>query len=152
DLSVPGMHCGACMQRIETALGALPGVEAARVNLSTRRVSVRWRGELPPPLVETLDAIGYDGQLSEPAAGETDRVLSELVWALAVAVFAAMNLMLLSVSVWSGALPPTRDLFHGISAVIALPALVFSGRIFFRSAWRALRHGQTNMDVPISIG
>ena len=151
DLSVPGMHCGACMEKIEAALGELPGVEAARVNLSTRRVSVRWRGE-PPPLVETLESIGYDGQLSEPDAGDRDGTLSELVWALAVAGFAAMNIMLLSVSVWSGALPATRDLFHGISALIALPALVFSGRIFFRSAWQALRHGQTNMDVPISIG
>src|SRR5690606_18328238 len=152
ELSVPGMHCGACMQKIESTLGELPGVEAARVNLSTRRVSVRWRGDTPTPLIESLDAIGYEGQLSEPETGDKDRTLTELVWALAVAGFAAMNIMLLSVSVWSGALPATRDLFHGISAVIALPALLFSGRIFFRSAWQALRHGQANMDVPISIG
>ena len=60
--------------------------------------------------------------------------------------------MLLSVSVWSGAEGATRDLFHWVSALIALPALVFAGRIFFRSAWSALRHGRMNMDVPIAIG
>src|SRR3546814_11397672 len=60
--------------------------------------------------------------------------------------------MLFSVSVWSGAGADMRDLFHRISAAIALPVLVYSGRIFFRSAWGALRHGRTNMDVPISIG
>ena len=71
---------------------------------------------------------------------------------LAVAGFAASNIMLFSVSVWSGAGAELRNLFHLLSAFIALPALVYSGRIFYRSAWAAIRHGRTNMDVPISIG
>src|SRR6201994_4917 len=60
--------------------------------------------------------------------------------------------MLLSVSIWSGAEASTRDLFHWLSAILALPALAYSGRIFFRSAWQALKHRRTNRDVPISIG
>jgi Cu2+-exporting ATPase len=151
DLSVPDIHCGACMQLVENALARLPGVEQARVNLSTRRVAVRWQGDAPPPLIETLRAIGYEAHLCDVAEGK-DRTLSDLVKALAVAGFAASNIMLLSVAVWSGAEGETRDLFHGLSALIALPALIYSGRIFFRSAWNAVRHGRTNMDVPISIG
>jgi P-type Cu2+ transporter len=152
DLSVPAMHCGGCIQTIERALGALPGVEHARVNLSTRRATIRWRGDAPPPVIAALKAVGYDAHLYDFGAEEKDVVLRELVWALAVAGFAASNIMMLSVGVWSGADAAARDAFHWISAMIALPALVYSGRVFFRSAWTALRRGRTNMDVPISIG
>ena len=152
DLSVPAIHCGGCISTIERALGALPGVVQARVNLSTRRVSVRWRGAMPPPLVATLRHAGYDAHLHDIDADAPDPALRELVRALAVSGFAASNIMMLSVAVWSGADAGTRDLFHGLSAALALPALVYGGRVFFRSAWRALRAGRTNMDVPISVG
>jgi P-type Cu2+ transporter len=152
ELSVPGIHCGGCIAAIESALGKLPGVEEARVNFSTRRVSVTWRGEEPPPLVETLSGAGYSAHLFDETANQKDEVLSELVRALGVAGFAAANIMLLSVSVWSGAEDATRDFFHIVSALIAVPALAYSGRIFFRSALGALSRGRTNMDVPISLG
>ncbi len=153
DLSVPAMHCGNCIQAVERALNALPGVEAARVNLSSKRATIRWHDSAtPPPFVETLRGIGYDAHLFDPGSEQKDTALSELLRALAVAGFAASNIMLLSVSVWAGADPKTRDLFHALSALIALPVLAYSGRLFFRSAWSALRHGRTNMDVPISIG
>ena len=153
DLSVPAIHCGGCIQKIEKTLAELPGVEHARVNLSTKRVSIRWHAAMtPPPFIEALNRIGYGAHLYDTAGDGKDKTQTELVRALAVAGFAASNIMLLSVSVWSGAEPATRDLFHWLSALIAFPALVYSGRIFFRSAWQALRHGRTNMDVPISIG
>jgi Cu2+-exporting ATPase len=153
DLSVPDVHCGACIRTVEKALGALDGVTWARVNLSTKRVTIKWRADAaPPPFIETLRNVGYEAHLFEVDADAKDTTLSELIRALAVSGFAASNIMLLSVSVWSGAEPATRDLFHGISALIALPTLIYSGRVFFRSAWQALRHGRTNMDVPISLG
>jgi Cu2+-exporting ATPase len=128
-------------------------VVEARVNLTARRVAIRWRAAAgPPPLVETLAALGYRAHLDEPDPAGPDATRVELIRALAVAGFAAGNIMLLSVSVWSGAEPATRSLFHWLSALIALPALAYSGRVFYRSAWAALRHGRTNMDVPISIG
>ncbi|MGB3386954.1 MAG: cation-translocating P-type ATPase [Pseudaminobacter sp.] len=154
DLSVPGVHCGACIAAVEKTLSALPGVEAARVNLSLKRISVKWRStdDTPPDLIGALDAIGYQAHLFTAATDEKDPELSRLIKALAVAGFAAMNIMLLSVSVWSGADETTRHAFHMISAALALPAVAYSGRIFYLSAWSVLRRGRTNMDVPISIG
>lgn len=151
DLSVPDIHCGGCLQRIEAALGKLDGVAFARANLSTRRVCIQWKGDIPPPLIATLKQIGYQAHIHDIGA-DRDPAMSRLLRALAVAGFASSNIMLLSVAIWSGAETETRDLFHWISAAIALPTLAYSGQVFFRSAWRSLRHGQTNMDVPISIG
>ncbi|EHH02428.1 copper-translocating P-type ATPase [Mesorhizobium amorphae] len=152
DLSVPSVHCAACIQTIETALGKLERVEGARVNLSTKRVSIRWRGDEVPSFVAELGRLGYDAHLFNPEADGKDKTLSDLIRAVAVAGFAAGNIMLLSVSVWSGAEGATRDLFHWFSALIAIPALAFAGGIYFRSAWNALRHGRMNMDVPIAVG
>lgn len=151
ELAVPGMHCGACIARVERVLGGLPAVDRARANLSTRRVTVAWRGAAPP-LLATLNDAGFEAHLHDAANEVKDGTLGTLVRALAVAGFAAGNIMMLSVAVWSGADAEARDLFHWLSAAIALPCLAYSGRVFFRSAWQALRHGRTNMDVPISIG
>jgi Cu2+-exporting ATPase len=152
ELSVPSIHCGACVARIERLLGDLPAVEHARANLSTRRVTVDWRGEQPPDLIAALGDAGYEAHLHDPIVDRGDGTTRELVRALAVAGFASGNIMMLSVAVWSGADDQARDVFHWLSAALALPALAYSGRIFFRSAWQALRHGRTNMDVPVSIG
>lgn len=152
DLSVPGVHCAGCIRKVESGLTQEPGVEHARVNLSTRRVSVVWRGTQAPDLLTALDRLGFPGHLTEPEAERGDPELARLIRALAVAGFSAMNIMLLSVSVWSGADADTRHAFHWISAALAAPCLIYSGRVFYRSAWSALRRGRTNMDVPIAIG
>ena len=152
DLAVPGVHCAACIRAVENGLMRVAGVEYVRVNLSTRRVAVKWRGQEAPDLLAALTALGYTGHLFENETDRADQELTRLIRALAVSGFCAMNIMLLSVSVWSGAEAETRSAFHWISAGLALACLVYSGRIFFASAWSVLKHGRTNMDVPIAIG
>lgn len=153
ELIVPSMHCGGCMRKVETSLARLPGVINARANLSTKRVVIEWspQGEAPA-LTETLEAMGFPAHAAEIPEEEHDAELRTVLRALAVAAFASSNIMLLSFAVWFGADPQTRQLFHLISGLIALPTVLYSGQVFFRSAWAALRHGRTNMDVPISIG
>lgn len=153
DLAIPTARCAGCIRSIEGALSELDGVVQARVNLSTRRVTVKWRrSEAPPPLVATLAKAGYDATLSSGPIEDRDKETARLVWATAIAGFGMMNIMLLSASVWSGADMKLRDAFHGLSAILAAPVVIYSGRIFFASAWAALKVGRTNMDVPIAIG
>lgn len=153
DLFVPQVHCAGCIGAVEGALGQLEGVISARVNLTAKRVAVRWRQDgAVPPMIETLQRKGYEASLTDPQAEQGDPEMRRLLRATAVAGFSAMNIMMLSVSIWSGSDAGMRDGFHVISAALALPTLIYSGRIFLESAWRALRAGRTNMDVPISVG
>ena len=157
DLSVPAAHCGACITTIESALKRLPVVEQARVNLTSRRVSCVWRETVdgkpsdPTVILDALTGCGYRGHLFTAAAEEDDKARTRLLQAVGLSGFAATNIMLLSVSVWSGADAATRDLFHWISAAIAAPTLIYAGRFFYASAWNALKRGRTNMDVPIAL-
>ncbi len=152
--TVPGIHCAGCIGKIERGLSGIEGVAGARVNFSARRVLVRHaRTVSDGDLIEALEGLGFEAQESvSELAGKDDAETRRLLSALAVAGFGMMNVMLLSVSVWSGAPDSTRDLFHWLSALIAVPVLAYAGRPFFRSAFAALRKGRTNMDVPISIG
>ena len=153
-LAVPGVHCAGCISKVESGLAGLPGLISARMNVTSKQLSVTHLPDLKiPELVAALGRLGFEAQpLAEAAATPSDKSSRELLRATGVAGFAAMNIMLLSVSVWSGASGATRDLFHLLSGLIAVPAIAYSGRPFFRSAWSALRRGRTNMDVPISIG
>lgn len=158
DLGVPEVYCGACIATIEKALHDLPSVERARVNLSTKRVSVVWRdtanGEATDPveIVRTIiTSTGYSAHLFNDSEQAADMMKAKLLRGVAVCGFAAANIMLLSVSVWSGADASTRDMFHWISAMIAAPALIYGGRFYYQSAWNAVRRGRTNMDVPIAL-
>jgi len=160
ELAVDGIACGACIGRIEGAVKQLPGVTDARLNYTNRRLHVAWAegGFRPSQILAALENIGYSGHPFVPLRAEQEEAAEarRLTRCLAVAGFAAMNVMLLSVSVWSGNVtditPETRDFFHWASALIALPAAAYAGRPFFESAWRGIRSGNLNMNVPISLG
>ncbi|MCZ4353124.1 heavy metal translocating P-type ATPase [Roseovarius aestuarii] len=154
-LSLPTIHCAACISKIESGLRAYPGVKSARVNLTLKRALITADPALSASdMVACVNALGYEAHELDAAvltATATDKAGRDLLMRLAVAGFASMNVMLLSVAVWSGAADATRDMFHWISAAITLPTIAFAGQPFYRSAWGALRAGRLSMDVPITL-
>lgn len=141
DLAVEGVSCAGCMSKIERGLSTLPDVTLARVNLTDRRVALEWKeGTLDPArFIDRLAELGYKAYPFEPVRAEADETAqaSFLLRCLGVAAFAAMNIMMLSIPVWSGnagdMIPEQRDFFHWLSALIALPAAAYCGQPFFRS-------------------
>jgi Cu2+-exporting ATPase len=160
DLAVDGITCPACMAKIEADLAQVPNLTRARLNLTNRRLALEWKaGALDPTrVIDRLAELGFKAYPFSPnrAEAEEGEEARFLLRCLAVAGFAAMNIMLLSVSVWSGnasdITPEQRDFFHWLSALIALPAAAYAGQPFFRSAVRALMARSVNMDVPITLG
>ncbi len=159
NLLVEGLHCAACVWLIENVLARETGVVQARLNMTTRRLRIRWEKDVTDAvtLIAAVNRLGYRLVPYDPAvlAAVDDKADKDLLKALAVAGFAAGNVMLLSISVWAGAFSDmnavTRDFLHWISALIALPAIAYAGRPFFLSATAALRAERLNMDVPISL-
>jgi Cu2+-exporting ATPase len=156
-LVVENMHCGACMRRVEQTLTAMPGVVSARVNLSSKRVVMHT--DMAPPTVEPyLAALADEGYTATLLADARPNAATDhdFLKRLGVAGFAAANIMLMSVSVWSGHasdMPASlQSMFHWLSALIAIPAVAYAGQPFFSSARQALAAGRFNMDVPISLG
>ncbi len=154
-LSLPTAHCAACIVGVEGSLGQMDGVRSARVNLTLKRAMIEADPDVEPQvLADFLSSIGYEayeldaGVLSSTATEKSSR---DILMRIGVAGFGMMNVMLLSVAVWSGATDATRDMFHWVSAAISLPVIAFSAQPFFRSAWAALRSKRLNMDVPISL-
>jgi Cu2+-exporting ATPase len=159
SLSLEGVHCANCIRKIESSLLQLPDVTYARLNFSTKRLQITWKGqpEFSNRICNILSDLGYKATAFDPTyhARGSEEEGKFLLLCLGVAGFAAGNIMLMSFALWTSSIQdmgiPVRDFLHWISALIAIPAIAFSGRPFFSSAYQAVRSGRTNMDVPISV-
>ncbi|MFT3723301.1 MAG: heavy metal translocating P-type ATPase [Hyphomonadaceae bacterium] len=156
DIQVQGASCGACLAKIEKAVGGLDGVRMARLNLSNGRLHVEWAGKLDPRrITQVLTGLGYGAAAVDPGVPDQAYAQTEkrLLIALVVAGLATVNVMVVAEPLWYSpdVDTATRALFHWFSALIAIPASAFCGLPFFESAIASLRRGRLNMDVPISL-
>ena len=126
--AVPAIRCAGCISKIENGLTGVPGILSSRVNFSTKQVAISHLPELDEfQLKRKIEGLGFEVQiLADNVLAEDRGSTDRLIRALAVAGFGMMNIMLLSVSVWSGAAGVTRDLFHWLSALIAIPVIAYS--------------------------
>ena len=155
EVLVKGARCANCIAKIEKGVGAIPGVENARLNLSTGKLLISGRELTPEKILKRLKDIGYDAQPFEAAEtlNQDEAEGQFLLRCLAVSGFATVFVMGLSDSIWFGADlgTSTRQLFFWLTALVAVPASLYAGQPFFRSAWRGMTARTTNMDVPISL-
>jgi P-type Cu2+ transporter len=156
-LLIEGIHCAACVWLIEHSLAKVEGVISADVNLTTKRLRLRWNNQhiALSAILQSLAKVGYGGVPFDPdtAEGALARRHQGLLYRMAFAGFAMMNLMWIAIALYSGAdQGEFRNWFQWIGFIIATPTLFYSGYPFLRNAVLGLRRRYLTMDLPIAIG
>jgi Cu+-exporting ATPase len=152
ELSITGMTCASCANRIERKLNKLEGVTAT-VNYATEKAKVSYAPDVTPEqLLETVAAAGYAASLPQPqrpAPGpdEPDDGTRALRQRLLISTVLSVPVVLLAM------VPPLQfDAWQWLSLTLAAPVVVWGGLPFHRAAWTNLRHGTATMDTLISLG
>jgi len=156
-LLVEGIHCAACVWLIERGLQRAPGVQFANVNLAAKRLHLRWDNSQSKlsDLIRALGKIGYSAVPYDPesAEGAIQKSNRAMLYRLFFAGFAMMNMLWISIALYSGAdQDEFRQFFHWMGLALATPTLLYSGYPFYRGAFGGLRGGHLTMDMPIAIG
>ena len=175
ELSLSGMTCASCANRIERKLKKLEGVQAS-VNYATERASVTFPPTLTEAdLVETVEKAGYSAAVIEPPA-PPDASAESVEWGSAesgspsaqtaltaeaaqrdhvrelrqrVLICAALTLPVVALAM----VPPWQfPNWQWLSLTLAAPVVVWGAWPLHRSAWMNLRHGATTMDTLVSVG
>ena len=168
---VRGMTCASCVRRVERALAGVEGVASASVNLATEQASVEATPGVPAEALRAaVDRAGYDLRL--PDAGEDEdavrdtlererrrdfRLLSaRTVLALVVAA-GEMGWMLLhtygpDLFGWTWLHTIGHGSANTVLFLFALPVQAWAAAPIYGAAWRAARHGATDMNTLIALG
>lgn len=157
NLLVEGIHCAACVWLIERTLSPIPGVVSAQVNLSGKRLRLRWKPEqvLLSVLIQRMAQVGYAAVPFDPetAEGRLRKRDRSLLYRLVFSGFTMMNLLWISIALYSGADEGEfRNWFQWLGFALATPTLLYAGYPFLHGAWTGLKARHLTMDLPIAIG
>ncbi|NCT85524.1 MAG: cadmium-translocating P-type ATPase [Comamonadaceae bacterium] len=151
-LQISGMTCASCVRRVEKALQAVPGVQAASVNLATEKASVKALPNVPvAALTAALDKAGYPASEIAAAAPPAPEPAGGLPawWPVAAGVVLTLPLLL---PMLLGPLGVDAMLPGWWQLLLATPVQFLLGARFYRGGWSALRAGSGNMDLLVALG
>ncbi len=151
------IHCAACVWLIERALNAMDGVVWVRVNLTDKRIRIRWEDEKInlSSIMKTLADLGYAAMPYEQNVAEVkqQRKNKAMLYRIGFAGFTMMNLLWISIALYTGASGGEyHQYFQWLGFALATPTLFYAGYPFLKNAYFGIKNRYMNMDVPISIG
>jgi len=160
NLFIPAIHCSSCIWLLENLNSLHPGIMHSHVNFVRKEVSITFReSEITlRRVVELLHSIHYipDVSYNKDKKDKHQRTNRHMIMKIGVAGFAFGNIMLLSFPDYLPGGEAIDKLMAGtfgiVSFILALPVITFCSSDFFLSAFKSLRKGIINIDLPLSIG
>src|SRR5881396_3402739 len=155
ELSVVGMTCSGCAQRVTEAIQRVPGVASAQVSLAEKQASVRWAAGVPPDVQAVLQAIHEAGFQARPMGTRqgpqtTAAQARQGLWSQS-AGFGLIPTGLLMIGDWILGLSQV-EWYRWLSLALAAVVQLGPGRHFYRGAWAQLKVGSSNMDTLVALG
>ncbi|SDX24990.1 heavy metal translocating P-type ATPase [Flavobacterium degerlachei] len=159
SLSIPHIHCSSCIWILENLQRLQKGISSSQVNFPNKKVRITYNPELVSikTIVYLLSSIGYEPYISlenyETGTANVDR---SLTYKLGVAFFCFGNIMLLSFPEYFEVneywLDTYKPFFRWLIFVISLPAFFYSANGYYISAYKSIKSGMLNIDIPIALG
>lgn len=152
EFDITGMHCAACVKRVENVVSKVDGVASVKVNLLTRKGSVEYADGAnvePQQIIDAITNIGFGATEADETKQEIEKVnlkphIIRLIIAAGMAIPMMINMTLHrfgfeALPVW-------------VEFVLATIAQFGPGLMFYKSAWSAVKNGALTMDVLVVMG
>jgi Cu+-exporting ATPase len=159
SLYIPHIHCSSCIWILENLQRLQKGIIASQVNFPEKKVRISFNSQETnlKDIVYLLSSIGYEPYISlenyESGKKEIDR---SLIYKVGVAFFCFGNIMLLSFpeyfEVQEFWINQYRSFFRWLIFALSLPAFLYSATDYYKSAYKSIRAGILNIDIPIALG
>lgn len=159
SLYIPHIHCSSCIWILENLQKLQEGISASQVNFPEKKVRVTYNPEKTSlkKIVELLSSIGYEPYISLENYDEgKKKVDRSLIYKIGVAFFCFGNIMLLSFPEYFEVeefwINQYRGFFRWLIFGLSLPAFIYSASGYYVSAWKSIKSGLLNIDIPIALG
>jgi len=159
SLNIPHIHCSSCIWILENLQRLQKGISTSQVNFPEKKVRITYNPEIVSlkTIVHLLSSIGYEPYISlenfEIGKNNVDR---SLTYKLGLAFFCFGNIMLLSFPEYFEVkeywLDNYRPFFRWLIFALSLPSFLYSASGYYVSAYKSIKSGMLNIDIPIALG
>ena len=159
SLSIPHIHCSSCIWILENLQKLQKGISTSQVNFPEKKVRITYNTDEVSlkTIVHLLSSIGYEPYISlenyETGKNNVDR---SLTYKLGLAFFCFGNIMLLSFPEYFEVkefwLDTYKPFFRWLIFALSLPSFLYSASGYYVSAYKSIKSGMLNIDIPIALG